>query len=115
MISQLARDLKILYNHEVVRVLHGASVNGGNRVRVETQCGAVFEGCGCIVTCPLGVLKAGTVHFEPTLQSGSKRQYRALDLGLKTRFVLVFDASFGQRKQTFLVVSMVEHQDVHTF
>ena len=47
-----------------------------------------------IVTVPLGVLKANTIKFTPTLPSRNRKAIAGLGMGLLNKCVLVFDKSF---------------------
>ena len=86
--QHLARGLKIRLSTEVSRVMHG-----GSGVRIETSQGVV-EADRAIVTIPLGVLKAGTIAFEPPLPDEKQAAIERLGFGLLDKVVLKFDQPF---------------------
>jgi len=59
------------------------------RVLIRTSAGAEFAAPQAIVTVPLGVLKAGAVHFTPPL-TGKEQALRALEMGAVVRVSLCF-------------------------
>ena len=84
----LARDLRIERN-QVVR-----NVNWNNRgVQVQTDRGE-FSADAAIVTLPLGVLKAGVVHFSPALPAAKSRAIQALGMGVLNKCYLRFEKAF---------------------
>ena len=84
----LARDLRIEQN-QVVR-----NVNWNNRgVQVQTDSGE-FSADAAIVTLPLGVLKAGVVHFSPALPAAKSRAIQALGMGVLNKCYLRFEQAF---------------------
>jgi monoamine oxidase len=54
------------------------------RVLIRTSAGAAFTAPQAIVTVPLGVLKAGVLHFKPAL-TGKEQALRALEMGAVVR------------------------------
>lgn len=93
LIERLAQGLDIRRGQVVRRIEHGAGP-----VRVFTQ-EAVFEAAAVIVTLPLGVLKAGTVEFDPPLPEPKQRAIERLGMGALTKVVLHFDAPFWPPNQ----------------
>jgi polyamine oxidase len=87
-VDHLARDLTIRLDAEVTRIAHG-----GATVTVDTA-GEVFEADRVIVTVPLGVLKAGTIEFDPPLPDAKQQAIRRLGFGLLDKVVLRFDEPF---------------------
>ncbi|VEG57121.1 amine oxidase [Mycolicibacterium aurum] len=88
LVDHLARDLTIRLGAEVTRIDHG-----GAAVTVETTQG-VLEADRVIVTVPLGVLKSGTIAFEPPLPEAKTQAIRRLGFGLLDKVVLRFDEPF---------------------
>lgn len=72
----------------------------GRTVRVTTNRG-VFEAKHCIVTLPLGVLKAGGVRFVPQLPPGFQGAIENLGFGALYRLALLFPHVFWDRKTQF--------------
>src|SRR5439155_6885559 len=57
------------------------------RVLIRTSAGAEFTAPQAIITVPLGVLKAGAIHFAPALKA-KEQALRALEMGAATRVSL---------------------------
>ena len=86
--QHLARGLNIRLTAEVSRVTYG-----GSGVQVATSQGVV-EADRAIVTIPLGVLKAGTIAFDPPLPDEKQSAIERLGFGLLDKVVLKFDEPF---------------------
>jgi polyamine oxidase len=84
----LAKGLEIKQRAEVTRIAHA-----GAQVRIETSQGTVTAD-RVIVTVPLGVLKAGTITFDPPLPEPKRHAIEALGFGLLNKVVLAFDEPF---------------------
>src|SRR2546425_6824157 len=61
------------------------------RVLMRTAAGAEFTAPQAIVTVPLGVLKAGALHFTPAL-TGKEQALSALEMGAVARVSLCFES-----------------------
>ena len=61
------------------------------RVLIRTAAGAEFTAPRAIVTVPLGVLKAGAIHFTPALK-GKEQALSALEMGAVARVSLCFES-----------------------
>ena len=84
----LARGIAVRKGDPVREVVHS-----GRGVRLTLASGRVIRADGCVVTVPLGVLKAGKVRFEPALPPGHRRAIRQLGFGLLDKTFL----SYGSR------------------
>jgi monoamine oxidase len=73
----------------------------GRTVRVTTNHG-VFEAQRCVVTLPLGVLKAGSVRFSPPLPASLRSAVRRLGFGAAHRLALRFPSVFWDAGVEFL-------------
>jgi monoamine oxidase len=62
-------------------------------VRVETASGAE-EADACLVTVPLGVLKAGSIVFDPPLSSAKRAAIGRLAMGTLDKFVVAYEEPF---------------------
>src|SRR3989441_7944022 len=58
---------------------------------MRSAAGAEFTAPQAIVTVPLGVLKAGALHFTPAL-TGKEQALRALEMGAVVRVSLCFES-----------------------
>jgi monoamine oxidase len=86
--QHLARGLTIRLGTEVTRI--GYDDAG---VHLDTSQGSVTAD-RVIVTVPLGVLKAGTIAFDPPLPDAKRSAIEALGFGLLNKVVLAFDTPF---------------------
>jgi monoamine oxidase len=86
--GHLASGLDIRQGTEVKRI-----VQAGEQVRLETARGAITAD-RVIVTVPLGVLKAGTITFDPPLPQAKRDAIERLGFGLLNKVVVDFDKPF---------------------
>lgn len=84
----LVRGLDIRTGTEVLRI-----ADDGARVQIDTSHGQVSAD-RVIVTVPLGVLKAGTIGFDPPLPDAKRRAVERLGFGLLNKVVLAFEEPF---------------------
>lgn len=88
LVTHLAKGLDIRTGH-TVRVIR----QDRNRIYIETDRGTIHADCA-IVTLPLGVLKAGSVHFQPELPIRKRDAIARLGVGVLNKLVLVFKERF---------------------
>jgi monoamine oxidase len=86
--QHLARGLTVKLSTEVSKITHSDS-----GVRIDTTNGG-FDADRVIVTIPLGVLKAGTIAFDPPLPDEKQAAIERLGFGLLDKVVLKFDQPF---------------------
>ncbi|PWW72164.1 hypothetical protein C7212DRAFT_228477 [Tuber magnatum] len=88
------RKLDLRTRHVVKRVSYGSSsgVEGGARIQCEN--GETLDADKVVITVPLGVLKAGTVTFEPPLPDWKSGAIERLGYGLLNKVILVYDVPF---------------------
>ncbi|MBT3927713.1 MAG: NAD(P)-binding protein [Rhodospirillaceae bacterium] len=87
-LAPIAEGLDIRLSTRVSAVQYG---DGG--VTVETDQGT-FAGDYVVCSIPLGVLKAGTVAFNPPLPSNYRENIEDIGFGSVTKIALKFDAAF---------------------
>ncbi len=95
LVDELAKPLadgEVLLNHPVTKV----SVDGSSVV-VETAQGQTFEGSHVIVTVPLGVLKAGTITFDPPLPAAKQDVIERIGFGTVEKVTMAFKTAFWRR------------------
>lgn len=92
----LGKGLDIRLRHPVSRIRHTP-----HGVIVETDNGR-FEADHCIVTVPLGVLKAGRIAFDPPLPEPQQKAIAAIGFGQLAKVSVAFDAAFWPKDQHFL-------------
>jgi monoamine oxidase len=83
-VEGLAQGLDIRCGHKVTSVSHSSK-----GVSVLTDRGT-FQADFAILTLPLGVLKAGSVRFEPPLPDDKRSTIRRLEMGLLNKVILKF-------------------------
>ena len=68
--------------------------NNMTSVRIETTDQGTFTAKYCIVTVPLGVLKANTIQFQPALPLSKQTAIQNVGFGTVAKVVLMFDTVF---------------------
>jgi monoamine oxidase len=94
---RLAEGLDVRLGETVVAVEHGAE-----GVVVRTSKGA-HQGAYAVVTLPLGVLKAGTVSFDPALPARKFAAVQRLGMGLLDKLWLRFPRAFWAPRDSDLI------------
>lgn len=86
--NALAKGLDVRLDHRVTRVRHdddGVSVQAAGRT---------FRAQRIVVTLPLGVLKAGSVQFEPALPAATRQAIDRIGVGVLDKVYLRFSEPF---------------------
>lgn len=105
LVDELAKSLtdgEVLLNHPVTEIFvppkdgNGGSQNGSSVV-VKTSEGQTFEGSHVIVTVPLGVLKAGTITFDPPLPAAKQDVIKRIGFGNVEKVTMAFATAFWRR------------------
>ncbi len=89
LINKIAEGTKVETGVEVSSIKLGRS-----SVEVRTRSGSVIRADGCVVTVPLGVLKAGGVRFDPPLPAASRRAISRIGFGLLDKVFLSYNESW---------------------
>ena len=109
LVHELAKSLsdsEVLLNQSVTHIsvpprdVHGdgsGRASDGASVVVETSQGQTFEGSHVIVTVPLGVLKAGTITFDPPLPAAKKDAIQRIGFGSVEKVTMTFTKAFWRR------------------
>lgn len=84
----LARDLNIVLNQRVTKVDYTES-----KVKV-THGNTVSEADYVIITVPLGVLKAGSIQFVPSLPDAKQQAINKTGMNCVNKFLLTWDRAF---------------------
>ncbi|MBN8867705.1 MAG: FAD-dependent oxidoreductase [Solirubrobacterales bacterium] len=95
LIEGLAEGAEIRFDHAVDRIVdHGTvTVHAG---------GETVDADAAVVTVPIGVLKAGTIEFEPRLPARTRTAIDGLGAGLLDKLWLAFDEPFwDERPEAF--------------
>jgi monoamine oxidase len=87
--AHLAQGLDIRLSTRVRRIEHGSAP-----ARVLTHAGTVFEAEAVLVTVPLGVLRAGSISFSPSLPTSKRGALSRMRMGAFTKVILQFPDRF---------------------
>ncbi|KAH3966221.1 hypothetical protein HBH51_144130 [Parastagonospora nodorum] len=68
----------------------------GKAVRIECSNGEVFEADKVVITTPLGVLKSGSVTFQPPLPDWKQGVIERMGFGLLNKIILVYEKAFWE-------------------
>lgn len=96
LVKFLGQGLDIRLGQPVRRIRHRP-----DGVTVETEAGTV-EADHCIVTVPLGVLKAEAITFEPALPDSHRKAVAAIGFGQLAKVSVAFDKPFWPEDVHFL-------------
>ena len=97
LVAPLAGD-SIFLDHEVARVRVDDRQGDTPQVVVETTDGTTFDGSHVIVTVPIGVLKAGSISFEPPLPAAKQGAINRVGVGHVEKVALCFEHAFWRTK-----------------
>ncbi len=103
--DRLAADLPITYNAPVTHVMHGP-----HGVTVIAR-GVMHRADHCIITVPLGVLKSGSIDFDPPLPAEKRKAVADVGVGSLTKIICTFDTAFWPRSQ-YVFASFPTSDDV---
>ena len=92
-ITHLARELDVRLNH----IVRSVSMRSGG-VTLGFSDGATLDADHVLITVPLGVLKAGSIAFDPPLPAPKQRAIEKLGMGLLNKHWLRFDRVFWPRE-----------------
>lgn len=96
-LSSLEGPYQTRLDTKVTKIVHGA-----DGVTLHTTQGRQsFD--AVLVTLPLGVLKRGSVTFQPALSTRKQRAIRRLGVGTLDKLYLLFDEAFWDRRATWIV------------
>lgn len=96
LIQHLALELDVRLGHVVQQI-----DSTGNEVVVRTVRGEAFGGQRCVVTIPLGVLKANSIQFKPGLPKYLKRGIELIQVGNVNKVFCLFDSCFWPEKTQY--------------
>ncbi len=96
LLDSLSAD-EVMMNQAVSRISIPQDASAQPAVQVETVDGKIFEGSHVIVTVPLGVLKAGTITFDPPLPTCKQDVIERIGFGSVEKVVMTFKNAFWRR------------------
>ncbi|KAJ4345709.1 uncharacterized protein N0V89_011844 [Didymosphaeria variabile] len=83
----------------------------GKAVRVECTNGEILEADQLVLTTPLGVLKSGSITFQPPLPDWKQGVIERMGFGLLNKVILVYDQAFWEPdRDMFGLLNEAEHQ-----
>jgi polyamine oxidase len=91
LVEALAEGIDIRLSHPVTEIWQGEE-----GVEVTTAGGEVVEGAHVIVTVPAGVLRAGSIAFDPPLSDLRRGALERLDTGNLEKVALAWDAAWWE-------------------
>jgi lysine-specific histone demethylase 1 len=89
LVHALCDGVPVLYEKTVKRIEHG--VDG---VSITVEGGQVFQADMALCTVPLGVLKSGSIEFDPELPQSKLGAIQRLGFGLLNKVAMVFPSVF---------------------
>ena len=95
--SALEGDYRLHLSQKVTAINHGES-----GVKIETGDGAPKAYDAAIVTVPLGVLKKGTIAFNPPLSAKKTAAITRMGMGYFDKLYLLFEEVFWDEKATWI-------------
>ncbi|KAI1515282.1 Lysine-specific histone demethylase [Pyrenophora tritici-repentis] len=82
----------------------------GKAVRIECTNGEIYEADQVILTTPLGVLKSGSIKFEPPLPDWKQDVIERMGFGLLNKIILVYEKAFWEPdRDMFGLLNEAEH------
>ncbi|KAI4330780.1 hypothetical protein MLD38_029033 [Melastoma candidum] len=99
-INTLAKGLDIRLGHRVTKVTRHF-----NRVSVTVEEGTTFIADAVVIAVPLGVLKSGTINFEPKLPDWKEAAINDLGVGIENKIALRFEKVFWPNVEFLGVVA----------
>jgi polyamine oxidase len=106
LVRALAAGTDVRLGHRVTRVERGARgvavhCTAGRRTRV-------FRGSHVLVTVPLGVLKAGTIRFDPPLPAAKRRAIERIGFGAFEKVAVAFPEPFWTAQGSTHLIHVAE-------
>ena len=94
LMSEPLSDNEVLFGQEVSLISIAQVASASPSAVVETSAGTGFEGSHVIVTVPLGVLKAGSITFDPPLPAAKQDAIQRIGFGHVEKVALTFENAF---------------------
>ncbi|KAH7123865.1 flavin-containing amine oxidoreductase-domain containing protein [Dendryphion nanum] len=110
---QCPKKLDVRFDSVVKSIQHSSSDRkGGKAIRVTCKNGEILEADRIVITTPLGVLKSGTINFEPALPDWKQAVIERMGFGLLNKVVLVYEEAFWEpERDMFGLLNEAEYQD----
>ncbi|KAF1951887.1 lysine-specific histone demethylase 1 [Byssothecium circinans] len=111
-LAQCPTPLDVRFKSVIKSVHYNMEEQGaGKAVKVECTNGEVFEADQIVLTAPLGVLKSGSIDFQPPLPDWKQDVIERMGFGLLNKVVLVYEKAFWEpHRDMFGLLNEAEHQ-----
>ncbi|TAL63454.1 MAG: amine oxidase [Legionella sp.] len=107
LLSKLTQDIPIFLNQVVTKIVYDKE-----GVTVYTKDNKQYKAKYLLSTLPLGVLKANTIEFSPTLPKDKLAAIQRIGMGVYNKAFLLFDKPFWDLKAEWLVF-LSKKEDSH--
>ena len=101
-IWQYPSKLDLQTNKAVSRIVYNEGGNPDTTAKIICDDGDVFEASQVVLTTPLGVLKSGSITFEPDLPVWKREAIECLGFGTLNKVILVFEKPFWNVDQDMI-------------
>ncbi|PSN63477.1 hypothetical protein BS50DRAFT_114215 [Corynespora cassiicola Philippines] len=108
---QLPGKLDVRFNSAVKCIQYSVESRAGKAVKVECHNGETFEADELVITTPLGVLKSGSITFQPPLPDWKQDVVERMGFGLLNKVILVYEEAFWEpNRDMFGLLNEAEHE-----
>jgi len=97
LLSGALPNTEVMLNQTVSRISIPQGSPNEPLVQVETSDGRTYEGAQVIITVPLGVLKAGSITFDPPLPLAKQDVIERIGFGTVEKVVMTFENAFWRK------------------
>ncbi|NKB39981.1 MAG: NAD(P)-binding protein [Ilumatobacter sp.] len=99
LLSNALSTTEVMLNQTVSQVSIPQNSSTAPLVAVETSDGRTYQGARVIITVPLGVLKAGSIAFDPPLPPAKQDAIERIGFGTVEKVVMTFENAFWRRNR----------------
>ncbi|KAJ4382715.1 hypothetical protein N0V86_001937 [Didymella sp. IMI 355093] len=105
-------QLDVRFNTPIKSIRYNAEDQHiGKAVTIESTNGQTFEADRVILTTPLGVLKSGSITFQPPLPDWKQSVIQRMGFGLLNKIILVYETAFWEPdRDMFGLLNEAEHE-----
>lgn len=97
LLSGALANTEVMLNQTVSRISIPQGSANEPLVQVDTSDGRTYEGAQVIITVPLGVLKAGSITFDPPLPPAKQDVIERIGFGTVEKVVMTFENAFWRK------------------
>lgn len=109
---QCPNQLDVRFNRLIKSIQYDIDTKQLNKaIRVECSNGEIHEADQVVITVPLGVLKSGSITFQPPLPDWKQDVIERMGFGLLNKVVLVYEKAFWEpHRDMFGLLNEAEHK-----